>query len=108
MNTENLTNSTVKEAIEALQAGGKETRLSFFSDDAVFTDDGNERDLKAFFDNAFNHEEKFLTLDKVENDGKNLTGDFYAGRWATFKVYFNFHLKEDKIERLDIGQVSKR
>lgn len=109
MDTTQLTNATVKSAIEALQANDKNAWFSHFTADAVFTDDGNTKDFQSFFDNAFDHEEKFLSIEKVENEGKDLTGDFYAGQWGTFKVYFNFTVDSDsKISRLDIGQVSKK
>lgn len=109
MDTTKLTNETVRSAIEALQAHAKNAWFSHFTDDAVFTDDGNTKDLKSFFDNAFHHKEKFLTIDKVENNGQDLSGDFYAGQWGTFNVYFNFTISsEGKISRLDIGQASKK
>ncbi len=108
MDTTKLTNETVKSAIESLQANDKDAWFSHFTADAVFTDDSNTKDLKPFFDNAFNHKEKFLHLDKIENEGKDLIGDFYAGQWGTFKVYFKFTVtNEGKISRLDIGQVNK-
>ena len=109
MDLSKILNETVRQAVEALQANDKEAFYSHFTADAKFSDDGNEKDFKAFFDNAFNHKEKFLSLDKIENGGKNLEGDFFAGQWGTFKVFFNFTLNsDDKIERVDIGQVSKR
>lgn len=109
MDLNKISNETVRQAIEALQANDKAAFYSHFTSDAKFSDDGNEGNFKSFFDNAFSHKEKFLTLDKIENDGKNLEGDFFAGQWGTFKVYFNFTLNgEGKIERIDIGQVSKR
>lgn len=105
MDLNKITNETVKNAIEALQENNKTLWYSYFTKDAVFTDDGNQLNLKSFFDNAFNHQEKFLSIDKVENQGKNLEGNFYAGQWGTFRTYFNFHINEEgKIERLDIGQ----
>ncbi|KFC22155.1 hypothetical protein SAMN04488097_2488 [Epilithonimonas lactis] len=105
MDLNKITNETVKKAIEALQENDRTLWYSYFAKDAVFTDDGNELNLKSFFDNAFNHKEKFLSIDKVENDGKNLQGNFFAGQWGTFRTYFNFHVdQEGKIERLDIGQ----
>jgi len=108
MDLSNITNETVKNAISELQQHNKAAFYAYFTQDAVFTDDGNVLDLKKFFDNAFNHKEKFLTLDKIENNGTSLTGDFYAGQWGTFKVFFNFSLNSDnKISRLDIGQTSK-
>ncbi|MEQ8924600.1 MAG: hypothetical protein RLO81_02240 [Fulvivirga sp.] len=109
MNTEKISNTTVKSAIEALQSNNKDAFYSHFTEGAVFSDDGNELDLKKFFDNAFNHKEKFISIDKVENQGKDITGKFYAGQWGTFEVFFNFKINpEGKIERLDIGQISKR
>ena len=105
MDLNKITNPTVKNAIEALQNNDKTAFYTYFTQDAVFTDDGNQLNLKSFFDNAFNHKEKFLSLDKIENDGKNLAGNFFAGQWGTFRVFFNFTINEEgKISKLDIGQ----
>lgn len=105
MDLDKITNQTVKNAIAALQANDKDTWFSYFTDNAVFTDDGRTLGFKSFFDNAFDKKEKFLTIDKVENDGKDIFGNFYAGQWGTFNVYFKFSLNDDgKISRLDIGQ----
>lgn len=106
MDLSQLTNPTVKSAVEALQANDINAWYAHFTNDAVFTDDGRTLGFKSFFDNAFDKKEKFLNLLSVENDGKNLVGDFYAGQWGTFKVFFHFHVnQEGKIHRLDIGQV---
>lgn len=104
MDTSQLTNETVKKAIEALQQNDKQTWYSLFTDNAVFTDDGRELEFKSFFDNAFHKKEKFLSIDKTENDGKDIYGNFYAGQWGTFRVYFKFQIVSGKIQRLDIGQ----
>jgi len=105
MDLTKITNEIVKSAIEALQANDKILWYSYFTKDAVFTDDGRTLDFKSFFDNAFDKKEKFLTIDKVENDGTHIFGNFYAGQWGTFNVYFKFTINaENKIERLDIGQ----
>lgn len=106
MDLNKITNETVKKAIEALQENDKTLWYSYFTKDAVFTDDGNQLNLKSFFDNAFNHKERFLSIDIVENDGRNLVGNFFAGQWGTFRTYFNFHVNnEGKIEKLEIGQL---
>ncbi|WP_452224134.1 hypothetical protein [Lacinutrix chionoecetis] len=101
-----ITNKNVKGAIEALQSGDK-SWYSYFTENPEMTDDGNTKDLHKFFNNALG-KEKFLSIDKVENEGKNITGNFKAGMWGTFKVYFNFHENTDgKFSKLDIGQTSK-
>ena len=105
MDISKITNPQVKQAIEALQNNDKKAWFSFFTKDAVFTDDGRTMDFASFFDNAFKHKEKFLTIDKVENNGKDIFGNFFAGQWGTFMVYFKFHQQADgKFNRLDIGQ----
>lgn len=105
MDLSKISNETVRKAIEALENNDLAAWNAFFTDDAVFTDDGNKLDFRSFFENAFKHKEKFLSIDKVENDGKDITGNFFAGQWGTFKVFFKFHQQADsKFNRLDIGQ----
>ncbi|MNK11793.1 hypothetical protein D3C87_298410 [compost metagenome] len=37
-----------------------------------------------------------------------IKGNFKAGNWGTFPVFFNFHQNADgKFDRLDIGQAKK-
>ncbi|MGC4041397.1 MAG: hypothetical protein QM710_11595 [Flavobacterium sp.] len=105
MDTEKLTNSTVKKAVEALSENDKKAWFSLFESNAVFTDDGNAQDFHDFFEHAFTHKERFLSITKVENDGKDVYGNFFAGQWGSFNVYFKFQVNANgKISRLDIGQ----
>lgn len=101
-----ITNQTVKQALEAWQNGDSKTFLSYFTASPKMTDDGNPRGFTGFVKTACGHE-KFLTIDKVENDGKGIFGNFIAGQWGTFKVFFKFHQNlEGKFDKLDIGQAS--
>ncbi|WP_265131071.1 hypothetical protein [Chryseobacterium oranimense] len=103
MNLSKITNETVKSAIEALQSGNDEW-YSFFTSNPEMTDDGHRVDFKQFFNKALG-KEKFLTIDKVENDGMDIYGKFEAGQWGTFPVFFKFHQDaQGKFDRLDIGQ----
>lgn len=103
MDLSKITHPTVKSAIGALRSGDK-SWYGFFIQDPVMTDDGNVIDFRSFFDHALGNE-KFLSIDKVENEGKDVYGSFKAGNWGTFKVFFKFHINEEgKFHRLDIGQ----
>lgn len=103
MDLSKITDLQVQQAIEALQTGDK-SWYSFFTENPAMTDDGNKVDFKSFFDNALG-KEMFLSIDRVENDGKAIHGNFKAGRWGTFPVFFKFHKNTDgKFDRLDIGQ----
>lgn len=105
MDLDKITNEKVKNAIEALQSGD-ESWYSFFTEEPAMTDDGNKMDFRSFFSQALGNE-KFLSIDKVENDGRAIYGSFKAGKWGTFKTYFKFHQnKEGKFDGLDIGQAN--
>lgn len=106
MNTDKLTNETVKKAITALQAGDKNAWYALFTPDPELLDDGNKIDFKSFSEGALGHE-RFTGIDKVENNGLDLYGKFHSDKWGDFKTYFKFQLnKEGKISRLAIGQAS--
>lgn len=104
MNTDKLSNRIVRQAIEALQQGDKSAWATLFAPDAMLYDDGKARDLHEFNRHAIGSE-RFTEIDRVENDGLDLYGQFHSDRWGTFKTYFKFHLDADgRIARLDIGQ----
>src|SRR6202023_1535768 len=105
MKTDALTNPIVRAAIEALQNGNK-TWSALFEPDAELYDDGSPRSLKEFTRDALGHE-RFTSIDRVENNGLDLTGAFHSDRWGDFQTYFRFHLSPaGRINRLDIGQAT--
>lgn len=104
MDTDQIPNETVKNAIDALQSADKKTWFSLFTSDAEFFDDGNKESFKVFFELAIGHE-RFTSIDKIEDDGLSLYGQFHSDKWGDFKTYFKFHVNnEGKINRVDIGQ----
>ncbi|WP_228428553.1 hypothetical protein [Chryseobacterium daecheongense] len=99
-----IKNIKVQAAIEAWQKGDTTLWLSFFTTDTKLLDDGHLRDFKKFSSEAIGHE-RFITIDKVENNGMNIYGRFHSDTWGDFKTYFKFHLnKEGKFYQLEIGQ----
>ena len=104
MDTSKLTNETVKAAFNAWQKGDSQNFLSNFTTDATLFDDGNPRNFEHFVKEACG-KERFTSIDKVDNNGLHIFGNFHTESWGDFKTYFKFHLNnEDKINRLDIGQ----
>lgn len=67
VNTDTLSNPTVKKAIDALQKGDAAKRFALFTADATLYDDGNKKNLRSFFEEALGHE-YFTHIDKVENN----------------------------------------
>lgn len=105
MTLDDIKNLTVKVAIEALQKGDLQVWKSLFTDDAILLDDGNPLDLVSFSEHAISHEH-FTSIDRIENDGRDIYGAFHSDQWGDFSTYFKFHITSDgKIEKLEIGQV---
>lgn len=99
-----INNAKVKNAIEAWQKGDAALWLSFFTTDPKLLDDGHPRDFKKFATEAIGHE-RFVSLDKVEENGMAIYGHFHSDTWGDFKTYFKFHLNnEGQFDQLEIGQ----
>jgi hypothetical protein len=104
MKTDTLTHPIVKAAIDALQQGNAPAWLALFEGGAKLYDDGSPRSLEKFTRDALGHE-RFISIDRVENGGLDLTGHFHSDQWGDFRTYFRFSLSASgKIQRLDIGQ----
>ncbi len=104
MDLSKITNERARQAIEAWQQGDSISFLSFFVANARLTDDGHPRDFANFVKTACGHE-RFTSIDKVENNGLDIYGNFHTESWGDFRTFFKFQLgKEGKFERLDIGQ----
>ncbi|WP_265131081.1 nuclear transport factor 2 family protein [Chryseobacterium oranimense] len=104
MDTNKITNNTVKEAFEAWQKGDSQLWLYFFTPDAKLLDDGNPRDFIKFSTNAIGHE-RFTSIDLVEDNGQSVYGQFHSDTWGNFRTYFKFHINSaGKIYLLEIGQ----
>lgn len=104
MDTKKINNALVKSAVEAWQQGDSESWLSFFTDDAELLDDGHIRNFKNFSTHAIGTE-RFTSIDKVEDNGLSIYGQFHSDTWGDFKTYFKFHINDQgKIYQLEIGQ----
>jgi len=104
MDTDSVTNPTVKAAIDALQRGDRAAWSALFEAGAKLFDDGSPRSLETFSRDALGHE-RFTSIDRVGTGGLEVIGDFHSDTWGDFKTYFRFQLSPaGKIERLDIGQ----
>lgn len=103
--TNAITNPVVKAAIERCRMVTKGWS-AVFEPDAELYDDGNPRNLSDFTRDAFRHE-RFTSIDRVENNGLDLTGGFHSDQWGDFQTYCRFRLsRAGKIHRLDIGQAT--
>lgn len=104
LRTDALTNSTVRAAIDALQAGDADAWAALFDEDAALFDDGEVRSLETFTRDVLGHEH-FTSIEHIGHGGLELVGQFHSDQWGDFRTYFRFRLTSiGKISRLDIGQ----
>jgi hypothetical protein len=104
MTTTPALHPSAKAALDALASGDKTAWSALFTADAALFDDGAPQSLHAFTAEAVGHE-RFTHIERVENDGLDVEGQFHSDRWGDFRVYFKFRLAADgRISRLEIGQ----
>ena len=104
MDTQQITHPTAKAAFESWQNNDSKAWLALFTAKPALFDDGKPRDFHQFSEQI--GKEKFTSIDRVENDGTGIIGDFETP-WGKFKTYFRFTIGADgKISRLDIGQAN--
>jgi len=106
MEYQKIESSLIQRAIQAWQKADSTTWLSFFIPNAILLDDGKTRDFHKFSTEAIG-QERFISIDKVENNGLDIYGRFHSDTWGDFKTYFKFHVNATgKIDRLEIGQAA--
>jgi ketosteroid isomerase-like protein len=104
MKTDASTNPTVRRVLAALEHGDRNAWDALFEPDARLFHDGTPRSFETFSRDALGHE-PCTSIERVENDGRDVIGQFHSDRSGDFRTYFKFHLSASgKISRLDIGQ----
>lgn len=93
-----ISHATVKAAIEAWQKADATSWLSLFTRGAGPLDDGHPRDFNKFSTEVIG-QERFITIDKVEDNGLSVYGRFHSDTWGDFKTYFKFHLGKRSIRQ---------
>lgn len=106
MNSAVITNEYAREAFDAWQKADTAKWYSLFTTKVKLFDDGQNRDFRQFTKEAIGNE-RFVSIDKVEDGGKSIYGHFHSNVWGDFKTYFKFSLnKDNKINRLEIGKAN--
>jgi hypothetical protein len=97
---------TVRLAIEAINSRNKKQWYGLFSDKTKLADDGNPYDFSEWCERElFGSSIAYLaSIDKVEDRGLTIYGKFHSDQWGDFKTFMRFHVENDKITKLEVGQ----
>jgi hypothetical protein len=96
----------VKSAIEAMNGRNKKQWYELFSDKPELIDDGNPRDFTEWSERElFGSSVAYLaSIDKVQHGGLMIYGKFHSDQWGDFKTFMRFHVENDKITKMEVGQ----
>jgi hypothetical protein len=96
----------VRSAIEAMNSRNKKQWYGLFSDKPELIDDGNPQDFKEWSQRElFGSSVAYLaSIDKVEDGGLTIYGKFHSDQWGDFKTFMRFHVENNKITKLEVGQ----
>jgi hypothetical protein len=106
MSIDQLSHPLVRAVLIAMSADDREAWFALFTPDAILTDDGNPHDFREWSDGeVFGENRGYVTSVERETDnGLTLRAKFHSDRWGDFTTYMIFHVADDKITQLDVGQ----
>jgi hypothetical protein len=96
----------VRSAIEAMNSRNKKGWYELFSNKPELTDDENPQDSSEWSEREFfgSSVDYLASIDKVEDGGLTIYGRFHSDQWGDFKTFMRFHVENDKITKLEVGQ----
>jgi hypothetical protein len=116
MKINDIKHPLVRAAVQAMTDNDRDAWMQLFRPDAVLTDDGKAHDFVRWSDTelfgrarAYHVMPKsrgyFTSIERVEDDGLKVVGQFHADRWGDFQAFCRFHISDGKFTRLDVGQL---
>jgi hypothetical protein len=98
----------VKSAIESMNSRNKKRWYELFSGNPLLTDDGNPYDFTEWCERElFGSSLAYLaSIDKVEYGGLTIYGRFHSDQWGDFKTFLRFHVENEKITKMEVGQIN--
>ncbi|MGP3770381.1 nuclear transport factor 2 family protein [Streptomyces sp. SDT5-1] len=90
--------------VDAVNAGDKDAFLAALTDDATMSDDGTERDLRAWTDREIFTSDGRMDVEDVSADGRTLTATYTNSTWGSMRTRWTFTVTGDRISRFETGQ----
>lgn len=98
------TDPVVAAFVDAVNAGDKDAFFATLTDDATMSDDGTDRDLRAWTDREIFASDGRMDVEDVSADGRALTATFTNSTWGGMRTRWTFTVTGDRISRFETGQ----
>ncbi|MEU3662878.1 nuclear transport factor 2 family protein [Streptomyces sp. NPDC032940] len=99
-----LTDPAVAAFIAAVNAGDKEAFFAALTDDATMSDDGTDRDLRAWVESEIFSSNGRMDVEDVSADGRTLTATYTNSTWGSMRTRWVFTVTGGHIGRFETGQ----
>lgn len=102
--TDNSLDPVVAGAVDAINAGDETAFFRLLADDASMSDDGSERDLRAWVGAEVFGAGGRMRVEQVSDGGRALVAEFTNDRWGSMRTAWRFTVTGDRISRFETGQ----
>jgi hypothetical protein len=99
-----LSDPTVRSVAAAINAGDRAAFLASFSADPTMSDDGSERDFRAWIGREIFDANGHLEVESQSDDGRSLIARYRNDTYGEMRTSWTFVVEGDRVRRLETGQ----
>jgi hypothetical protein len=101
------TDPTVRTLVEAINAGDRAAFLAVLAPGASMSDDGTERDLRAWIDKEIFDVGGRMDVLSQSDGGRSLIAAFKNDTWGEMRTTWRFTVADGQVERFETGQADR-
>ncbi|MFI6944153.1 nuclear transport factor 2 family protein [Streptomyces sp. NPDC050418] len=101
---DNRLDPTVAQLVDALNAGDSDAFFALLTEDASMSDDGTERDLRAWIGSEAFGSNGRMDVESVADGGTSLIATYTNDRWGAMRTAWRFTVADGKVSRFETGQ----
>ncbi|MEV6236206.1 nuclear transport factor 2 family protein [Lentzea sp. NPDC051838] len=95
---------TVEAFIAAVNAGDKAAFFDLLTPDATMSDDGTDRDLRAWTAKEIFDDNGHMVVESSSDGGKSLIIRYRNDTWGEMRTFWRFVVESGKVSRFETGQ----
>ncbi|MET8767431.1 nuclear transport factor 2 family protein [Streptomyces sp. NPDC004658] len=99
-----LTDPAVAAFVAAVNAGDREAFFAALTDDATMSDDGTDRDLRAWAEREIFSSNGRMDVEDVSADGRTLMATYTNSTWGSMRTRWVFTVSGGRVSRFETGQ----
>ena len=95
---------TVRALVDAINSNDRAAFTALLTADASMSDDGTDRDLRAWIDKEIFTAGGQMEVESESGDGRALIAGFRNDTWGQMRTRWSFTVADGKISRFETGQ----